>query len=149
LNSTALCERHVRETQEEWLRQEDEQYAVAAERLGIRISPEIVRDREFGPACWLLSAPFIASRAWRFVNVERRQVAWDELLEVSQSWSTTERLFVHLAFNLWNGEGRFNPNDWGTTLDRQNFPRLLEALALAGGRRVMVFDPPGPRRNAG
>jgi hypothetical protein len=113
-----------------------------AQRLRIEIPPEVLRDREFGPVCWLLSAPLIAGRAWRYVNVERRQVEWEELLEASKPWSPSERLFVELALNLRNGEAMFSPYAWGATLDRHNFPRLLEAFALAGGRRVIVLDPP-------
>jgi hypothetical protein len=73
--------------------------------------------------------------------VGRRQVEWKELLAASRPWSTTERLFVELALNMWNGDGQFNPYHWGAGLDGRNFQRLLEALALAGGRRVIVLDP--------
>jgi hypothetical protein len=142
LNGHPLCVRHLREVQQEWVRREDETYAREAERLRIEIPPEVLRDREFGPVCWLLSAPLIAGRAWRYVNVERRQVEWEQLLEASKPWSPSERLFVELALNLRNGDAMFSPYAWGATLDRHNFPRLLEALALAGGRRVIVLDPP-------
>ncbi len=42
------------------------------------IPPEVLeRDRELGRALWLLSAPFIAARTGRHVDLERRRVEWE------------------------------------------------------------------------
>jgi hypothetical protein len=90
----------------------------------------------------LLSTPHLASKTWRYVDLEHRQVQWDELLEASGPWSHYERLMVELALNFRNGEGRFDPSEWGAGLDRHNWQRLMEALALARGKRVLIFDPP-------
>lgn len=142
LNNKPLCLQHVQEVQAAVAALELAAHDVEDRRLAVEIPRSVLRDREFGPVCWLLSAPFIAKRAWRCVDVDRRRVNWDELLEVSRPWSPSERLFVALARNLWNGEGRFNPYLWSATLDRHNLRRLLEALALAAGRLVIVLDPP-------
>jgi hypothetical protein len=82
------------------IRQDDAQQEQEARRLGIEIPPEVLRDREFGPAVWLLSTPYLASKTWRYVDLERRQVHWDELLEASKPWSHYERLMVELALKL-------------------------------------------------
>jgi hypothetical protein len=141
LNGTPLCRAHLLEVQREQMEREDRIYAEEEARLGIELPPEVLRDREFGPACWLLSAPFIARRAWRFVHVGRREVAWDELLEASSAWSSYERLVVELALNFWSGDGRFDPSGW-IGFDRHNWQRVMEALALARGKRVIVVDLP-------
>jgi hypothetical protein len=62
LNGTPLCGRHLREVHEEWILQDDAQQEQEARRLGIEIPPEVLRDREFGPAVWLLSTLYLASK---------------------------------------------------------------------------------------
>jgi hypothetical protein len=47
---------------------------------------------------------------------------------------------VELALKFWNGEGRFDPAEWGG-LDRHNWQRLMEALAMARGKRMLIFRP--------
>src|SRR5439155_5183530 len=124
-NGTPLCPAHVKKLQREQMEREDRIYTEEQARLGIELPSEVLRDREFGPACWLLSTPVIARRAWPFVNVNRREVAWDELLEGSRSWSYYERLLVELALNLWSGDGRFDPSGW-IGFDRHNWQRVIE-----------------------
>jgi hypothetical protein len=130
---------------------EDRMYAEEAARLGIELPPAVLRDREFGPVCWLLSAPQFARRTWRFVHADRREVEWEALLEASAQWSRYEQLLVRIAFNLWGGQGggqdgwdagAFNLYDLAGGLDRHNWQRVMEALALARGKRVVIFDPP-------
>jgi hypothetical protein len=70
------------------------------------------------------------------------------LHEVHEEWirqdnAQQERVMVALALNFWNSEGRFDPPEWGG-LDRHNWQRLMEALAMARGKRVLIFDPPQP-----
>ena len=36
----------------------------------------------------------------------------------------------------------FSPSDLAGGLDRHNWQRVMEALALARGKRLVVFDPP-------
>src|SRR3989442_7869683 len=100
LNGTPLCPVHLAEVQRQRIEREDRIYAEDQARLGIELPPEVLRDKEFGPACWLLSTPVIGRRGWPLVDLNRRQVAWGELLDVSSSWSYHERLLVELALHL-------------------------------------------------
>lgn len=150
MNGASLCETHADQQHKMWMEQEDRDQAEEAARLGIEIPPAVLRDREFGPVCWLLSAPFIAAKAWRFVNLKERGVDWEGLLERSKPWSHYERLMVELALNLWNGavyEGRLDPYHWDG-FDRFNWVRVMEALALARGKRVLILDAPEGGGNA-
>ena len=130
-------------------------YAVleqGAARYEALIPPARLDDTEFGPALWLLSAPFVAPRAWPYVNVEHRAADWDGLFRASREWSTNERLFIELAYHLWSGsptdtEGApmdLAPHRWRSQLDSWSFQRVLEALAMSGGKRVVVSDPEQP-----
>ena len=42
--------------------------------IEITIPSEILKDREFGPACWLLSCDLVAHMAWKHVDLDRRRV---------------------------------------------------------------------------
>lgn len=123
-----------------------------AARYEALIPPSKLLDTEFGPVLWLLSAPFVAGRAWPHVNVEQRAVDWDGLFEVSRSWTKTERLFVELAYHLWSGSTTdssgdlldISPHRWRAQLDTWSFQRVLEAVAMSGGKRVVVSGPEDP-----
>lgn len=150
LNGVPVCADHLAEAQRKAAAHEDRIYAEEAARLGIELPPAVLRDREFGPVCWLLSAPYIAHKAWRFVHVDRRAVEWEALLEAARPWSHYENLMVRIALNLWNGDGggedgtdrgAFDLSDFAG-LDRHNWQRVMEALALARGKRLVIFDPP-------
>jgi len=105
--------------------------------------PEKVRrDPEFGPAVYLLTAPLIADKipdGW--VNLERRFINWELLIPRAQMWSTGEKMYVALAFNLWSGNTDYawitpgdlylNPYRWSRTLTDPS--RLLEAIGLSCG----------------
>ena len=104
--------------------------------------PEKVRrDREFGPAVYLLGSPLLAEKipaAW--VDLERRSINWERLLSLSEMWSTGEKMYVALAFNLWSGNCSYgwidpdlhlNPHRWAATLTDPS--RLIEAIGLCCG----------------
>ena len=150
VNGVLVCADHFAEFQREAVEREDRMMAEEATRLGIELPPAVLRDHEFGPVCWLLSSPSIARKAWRYVRVDRREVEWEALLEASAPWSHYERQMVLIAFNLWGGQGG-GPEGWDAGafnlselagLDRHNWQRVMEALALARGKRLVVFDPP-------
>lgn len=150
VDGVPVCRDHLEKAQREFAARDDRMYAEEAARLGIEIPPAVLRDREFGPACWLLSSPTLARRAWRFVHVDRRRIDWDELLEASKPWSHYERRMVLIALNLWNGDGggpegedrgAFSLYDLAG-FDRHNWQRVMEALAMAKGKRLLTFDPP-------
>jgi hypothetical protein len=150
LNGVDVCRDHLVEAQREATEREDAIYAEEAARLGIELPPAVLRDHEFGPVCWLLSAPMLARKTWRFVHVDRRKVDWDELLEAAAPWSHYENLMVRIALNLWNGYGGGAEGDQplalslyelGGGFDRHNWQRVMEALALARGQRLIIFDP--------
>lgn len=169
LNGDPLCNRHFLEAEAEFVLREEraleheeemlesqvatyamlEQEAARYEEL---IPPARLLDTEFGPVLWLLSAPFVAGRAWRYLDIEHRMVDWDGLLELSRSWTKTERLFIELAYHLWSGSTTdgagepldITPHGWRVQLDSWSFQRVLEALAMSGGKRVAVSDPEEP-----
>lgn len=76
VNGVPVCADHLAELQREAAAREDRIYAEEAARLGIELPPRVLRDREFGPVCWLLLSPMLAHKAWRFVHVDRRAVDW-------------------------------------------------------------------------
>jgi len=152
LNGIPLCRDHLLDEEGRAVDREDRMYAEEAARLGIEIPPAVLLDREFGPVCWLLSAPQLARRTWRFVDVDRRRVDWDALLEAAAPWSHYENLTVRIALNFWNGTGggpegdqplAINLYELGGGFDRHDWQRVIEALALARGKRLVIFDPPG------
>jgi hypothetical protein len=111
-----------------------------------RVWPEIPAevlegDRELGPALWLLSAPGLAERTGPHVDLRRRRVDWEGLR--GEPWSSGERELVELARALWRGAGEVHPGAWGARLDADHLGRVLEAIAMAGGLRALVW---GPRR---
>lgn len=157
-----LCDFHLRQAEAEFVRHEEqvlesqaatynllEQGAARYEEL---IPPSKLLDTEFGPVLWLLSAPFVADRAWEHISIEHRAVDWEALLQLTRPWSGTERLFVDLAYHLWSGsttdvDGEaldITPHQWRARLDSWSFERVLQALAMAGGRRVVISaaEPP-------
>jgi hypothetical protein len=104
--------------------------------------PEKVRrDREFGPAIYLLGSPLLADKipdAW--VNLDRRFINWERLIPAADMWSTGEKMYLALAFNLWSGSSEYdwikpdpylNPYRWASTLT--DYSRFIEALGLSGG----------------
>ncbi len=150
VNGVPVCRHHLAEIERQAAEREERMYAEEAARLGIELPPAVLRDREFGPVCWLLSAPMLARKTWRFVDVDRRRVDWDALLEAAAAWSHYENLMVRIALNLWNGTGggsegdqplALSPYDLGEGFDRHNWQRVMEALALARGKRLVIFDP--------
>jgi hypothetical protein len=156
VNGVPVCADHLAELQRQATAREDSAYAAEAARQGIELPPAVLRDHEFGPVCWLLSAPYIARKAWRFVHVDRRAVDWAELLEAAAPWSHYENLMVRIAFNLWGGQGG-GPDGWAAGafdlselagLDRHNWQRVVEAVALARGKRLVIFDPPAAKENS-
>jgi len=101
---------------------------------------KVRRDREFGPAVYLLTSPLVADKipaAW--LNLDRRFIDWEHLIPASRMWSTGERMYVALAFNLWSNSTKYdwitpewlNPYRWAATLSDPS--RLLEALGLSCG----------------
>lgn len=150
VNGVPVCREHLVEMERQATEREDAIYAEEAARLGIELPPAVLRDHEFGPVCWLLSAPMLARKTWRFVHVDRREVEWEALLEAAAPWSHYENLMVRIALNLWNGMGGGVEGDQPLSLslyelgggfDRHNWQRIMEALALAQGRRLVIFDP--------
>jgi len=104
--------------------------------------PEAVRrDREFGPAVYLLGSPLLADKIpATLVVLDRRFINWERLIPAASMWSTGEKMYLALAFNLWSGNSEYdwitpdpylNPYRWSTTLT--DYSRFLEALALSGG----------------
>ncbi|MGH8931934.1 MAG: hypothetical protein ACRDZO_15255 [Egibacteraceae bacterium] len=82
---------------------------------------------EWAGVAHLLSAPTIAERAAAFVDRDGEAIGWPGLLAIA------ERLLVHAALDLWNGDRETSQYDAVTRLDDDNFARLVEALRLCRG----------------
>jgi len=104
--------------------------------------PEKVRrDREFGPAVYLLGSPLLADKIPDSrVKLDRRIVDWEWLIPRARGWSMGEKMYLALAFNLWSGNSEYdwikpdpylNPYRWASTLS--DYSRFIEALGLSGG----------------
>ena len=115
-------------------------------------------DREWGPVCWLLTAPaLVVEGALRFVDFDRREIDWHGLLSASCGWCSSGALLARVAFNVWNGgapdlleasdtRGPGTVSALLNVLDESNLERLLEAMAMARGRRVVVLRAPEDTR---
>jgi hypothetical protein len=158
LNRTALCIVCVRTRWERTDQEIAERARASSDRALDDVPTWALDDPEWGPVCWLLTAPvLVLEGALRFVDFERRDIDWRALLEASRGWSSSGDLLARVAFNLWNGgtPALLNTGDGrgpGTVaalvsqLDGTNFERLLEAMAMSRGRRVVVLLPASPAR---
>jgi hypothetical protein len=112
--------------------------------------PEITlawgEDPELAATLHLLGTPVIARRTAPFVDVERRSIRWDALLERAAAWSHGENLLVRAALDMWNGDAKTPLGELYLTLDEDNLRRVMEALAI---RRRMPLPYRGRERGDG
>jgi hypothetical protein len=92
---------------------------------------------EWAAMIHLLAALAIAERTTPFIDHGRQAIGWPGLLEASRPWSAAERLLVHAALDLWNGDQPTSLYDAVIRLDEVNFLRLVEALRLRRGLSAM------------
>jgi hypothetical protein len=61
---------------------------------------------------------------------------WPALLDEAEAMSNGQRLLVHVAHELWEGEGLVGLSKLARGLDRANFERLMTALRIYRGDEV-------------
>jgi hypothetical protein len=154
LNRTALCADCVRTRCESLDQEIARQQRERSEKALMDVPAWALADREWGPVCWLLTAPaLVLERALLFVDFEERDIDWPGMLRASCNWSSSGALLARVAFNVWNGgapdlldasdaRGAGTVSALLNVLDEANLERLLEAMAMARGRRVVVLRAP-------
>jgi hypothetical protein len=158
LNRTALCAGCVRTRCERLDEEIAGQQRARSDAALMDVPAWALEDPEWGAVCWLLTSPtMVWEGAMRFVDFEEREIDWWGLLETSRRWCSSGDLLARVAFNIWNGatpatldaEDRRGPGTVSalvSQLDGPNFERVLEAMAMARGRRVVVLQAPASAR---
>ncbi|MGH8930625.1 MAG: hypothetical protein ACRDZO_08375 [Egibacteraceae bacterium] len=91
----------------------------------------------------LLSAPAIAERTAAFVDRSGEAISWPGLLAACLAWSAAERLLVHAALDLWNGDRETSLYDAVTRLDEDNSPASSRRCGCAeAASRGSTVNPP-------
>jgi len=90
---------------------------------------------EFEVAALLLSG--VGEKTRHFLDAARGRIDWPALLHEAVSWSSSERLLVHAARDLWAGDDPVSLRQLVDRLDAQNWQLLLRALALARGQESL------------
>jgi hypothetical protein len=160
LNGTGLCADCVRTRCD---RLNKEIYDLQPVRIGaalMEVPAWALEDPEWSAVSWLLTSPTMTwEGAMRFIDFEEREIDWRGVLETSRRWCGSGDLLARVAFNIWNGatpatldaEDRRGPGTVSallSQLDGPNFERVLEAMAMARGRRVVVLQAPAPARTS-
>jgi hypothetical protein len=158
LNRTTLCVACVRTRWEKLDEAISDQQRARSDAALMDVPAWALEDPEWSAVCWLLTSPtMVWEGAMRFVDFEEREIDWRGLLETSRRWCSSGDLLARVAFNIWNGatpatldaEDRRGPGTLSallSQLDGPNFERVLEAMAMARGRRVVVLQAPAPVR---
>jgi hypothetical protein len=160
VNGTALCAGCVRTRCERLDEEIAGRQRAKSDAALMDVPAWALEDPEWGAVCWLLTSPTMTwEGAMRFVDFEEREIDWRGLLETSRRWCSSGDLLARVAFNIWNGatpatlnaEDRRGPGTVSallSQLDGPNFECVLEAMAMARGRRVVVLQAPTPARGA-
>lgn len=86
---------------------------------------------EYAAVLHILAAPRIANRTAPYITDEDIDVAG--LLSETPTMAGGEALLVRIALDLWSAEKAVGLWELPRRLDRGNFGRVLEALAIARG----------------
>lgn len=79
----------------------------------------------------ILTSPPIAARAAPHIGAD--DFDWDGLLAEAETMSGGERVLVRIAYDLAEAKGVAGVWEIPRRLDRGNFERVLEALAISRG----------------
>ncbi len=79
----------------------------------------------------ILRSPAIAHRTTPYIGEE--EVDWDGLLAEAERMSGGERVLVRVAYDLAEAKGVAGVWEIPRRLDRRNFERVIEALAISRG----------------
>ncbi len=91
---------------------------------------------EFEVAALLLSG-VLGEKTMPYLDAVHGRIDWPALLHEAVSWSSSERLLVHAARDLWAGDDPVSLRQLVDRLDAQNWQLLLRALALARGQESL------------
>jgi hypothetical protein len=83
---------------------------------------------EYAAVCHILGSPPIAARTAPFITDD--DFDWPGLLTEAATMSGGEALLLRVAYDLWEAQGVVGLWELPRRLDRRNFDRVLEALAL-------------------
>jgi hypothetical protein len=94
--------------------------------------PEWVESNpEWKAALYLLDSPLLQGKnTRRWVNFEWREIDFPSLMEASKPWSSSERLLVMAAFDLFGGGAQTGLKEILTVLDEENIQRVLKAMQM-------------------
>lgn len=84
-------------------------------------------------ATYLLATPLLGRRAAAFIDFERHEIHFEEML--AESWSSGERVMISAAYDLFNGGGHCTLDELVSTLDERNLEHVIEAIAIRRRRR--------------
>ena len=79
----------------------------------------------------ILRSPAIAERTAAYLRGD--EVDWDGLLAETETMSAGERVLVRVAYDLAEAKGVAGVWEIPRRLDRRNFERVIEALAISRG----------------
>lgn len=79
----------------------------------------------------ILTSPAIAERTAAYLRGD--EIDWNGLLAEAETMSGGERVLVRVAYDLAEAKGVAGVWEIPRRLDRHNFERVIEALAISGG----------------
>lgn len=88
-------------------------------------------DRQGLAATWILAAPMLWGRVEQWVNHERHEIDFSRMLD--EPWSTSERLMILAANDLFNGDRTAGLDELVATLDDRHLQLVLDAIKIRRG----------------
>ncbi len=93
-------------------------------------------DREWASALHLLTTPMLIGKGvMKHVDFVRCHIDVPRLRRVSAPWSSSERVMLQAACDLFNGGGRVPLPELIWSLDDRHLRRVLEAIEIRRGWR--------------
>jgi hypothetical protein len=86
---------------------------------------------EYAAVRHILDSPAVGARSAPYIGHDGFD--WPGLLAESETMSGGAQVLVRIAYDLWESEGVVGIWELPRRLDRANFDRVLEALALCRG----------------
>jgi hypothetical protein len=86
---------------------------------------------EYAAVRHILDSPTVGARSAAYIDNDGFD--WPGLLAESETMSGGAQVLIRIAYDLWEAEGVVGVWELPRRLDRANFERVLEALALCRG----------------
>jgi hypothetical protein len=86
---------------------------------------------EYAAVRHILDSPTVGARSAAYIGHDGFD--WPGLLAESETMSGGAQVLIRIAYDLWEAEGVVGVWELPRRLDRANFERVLEALALCRG----------------